>query len=253
MAEKAMERRARSGRPRYLEIARILEREIARGKYPVGSLLPTERALCSTFGVSRYTVREALRRLRDLDLVSRRQGSGTQVITRAPRSSYTQSFVALTDLLQYAKDTSLRLGPREEVTARGALARLLGASPGQRWLKYAGVRYAREAALPICTTDVYIRPAFAGIERRLGRRPGPIYILIEDMYGEKIAEVVQHISAVSMPVTAARTLGVGPGSPALRIVRRYLSGSGQTLEASVSLHRADRFIYSMRIRRDGRR
>lgn len=246
-----MSRRARNGRPRYLEIARILERDIVRGKYPVGGLLPTENELCKTFGVSRYTVREALRRLRDLDLVTRRQGSGTQVITRLPRSTYTQSFVSLADLLQYAKDTYLRLGPREKVTARGALARLLGASPGQQWLKYAGVRYSREPAVPICTTDVYIRPAFVGIEQRFGKQPGAIYVLIEEMYGEKIAEVVQHISAVSMPVAAARVLGVEPGSPALGIVRRYLSGSGQTIEASVSLHRADRFTYSMRIRRDG--
>lgn len=248
-----MGRRARNGRPRYLEIATILERGIVRGKYPVGGLLPTENELCKTFAVSRYTVREALRHLRDLDLVSRRQGSGTQVITRAPRSSYTQSFVALADLLQYARDTYLRLGPREAVTARGALARLLGASPGQRWLKYAGVRYAPEAATPICTTDVYIRPAFAGIERRLGKQPEAIYVLIEEIYGEKIREVVQHISAVSMPVAAAQVLGVESGSPALRIVRRYLSGRGQTIEASVSLHRADRFTYSMRIRRDGTR
>lgn len=248
-----MRAKMRGIRPRYLEIARSLERDIVRGRYPVGSLLPTESELCATFGVSRYTVREALRRLRDLDLVSRRQGSGTQVITREPRSTYAQSFVSLTDLLQYATDTYLRLGPRERVVARGALAGLLGSSPGQVWLKYAGVRYSRGASTPICTTDVYISPTFAGIERRLGRQPGPIYRLIEEMYGQRITEVLQHISAVSLPPASARALGAAPGSPALQIVRRYLSEGGHPLEASVSLHRADQFTYSMRIRRDGGR
>lgn len=49
---------------RYLQVARTLRKEIVDGVYPVGSQLPTEHELCQRFSVSRYTVREALRRLR---------------------------------------------------------------------------------------------------------------------------------------------------------------------------------------------
>ena len=57
---------------RYLQVARTLRKEIVDGVYPVGSQLPTEHELCERFAVSRYTVREALRRLRDDNLVASR-------------------------------------------------------------------------------------------------------------------------------------------------------------------------------------
>ena len=53
-----------TGDHRYLQIARTLRKEIVDGVYPVGSQLPTEHQLCERFAVSRYTVREALRRER---------------------------------------------------------------------------------------------------------------------------------------------------------------------------------------------
>ncbi|HUL99877.1 MAG TPA: winged helix-turn-helix domain-containing protein, partial [Mycobacterium sp.] len=65
---------------RYLQVARTLRKEIVDGVYPVGSQLPTEHELCERFAVSRYTIREALRRLRDDNLVSSRPRAGTLVV-----------------------------------------------------------------------------------------------------------------------------------------------------------------------------
>ena len=67
---------------RYLQVARTLRKEIVDGVYPVGSQLPTEQQLCERFEVSRYTVREALRRLRDDNLVASRPRAGTLVVPR---------------------------------------------------------------------------------------------------------------------------------------------------------------------------
>src|ERR1700761_8216561 len=61
---------------RYLQVARALRKEIVDGVYPVGSQLPTEHQLCERFSVSRYTIREALRRLRDDNLVASRPRGG---------------------------------------------------------------------------------------------------------------------------------------------------------------------------------
>ncbi|HQN12873.1 MAG TPA: GntR family transcriptional regulator, partial [Quisquiliibacterium sp.] len=57
-----------SAGPRYQQVADALARDIARGLYEVGSLLPTEAQLCTLFNVSRHTVREATRRLVDVGL-----------------------------------------------------------------------------------------------------------------------------------------------------------------------------------------
>ena len=66
----------RSTDHRYLQVARALRKEIVDGVYPVGSQLPTEHQLCERFSVSRYTVREALRRLRDFYADAASKGRG---------------------------------------------------------------------------------------------------------------------------------------------------------------------------------
>ncbi len=60
-------------------IATRLKQAITDGTYPYGTRLPAERELAKHFGASRSTVREALRQLEQLRMLSRRIGSGTFV------------------------------------------------------------------------------------------------------------------------------------------------------------------------------
>ena len=61
------------------QIASTIEDKIRSGIYKVGDRLPTEPQLSVRFGVSRGTVREALKSLSSLGLLESRQGSGTYV------------------------------------------------------------------------------------------------------------------------------------------------------------------------------
>lgn len=53
--------------------------QIVRGHYPAGARLPAERELSRQLGASRPTLREALRRLGEYNLVEPRRGSGVVV------------------------------------------------------------------------------------------------------------------------------------------------------------------------------
>jgi DNA-binding LacI/PurR family transcriptional regulator len=66
-------------RPRHEQIAEALEEEIRQRSRP-GDRLETERALAERFSTSTLTVREALSRLAQQGLVTRKHGSGTYVI-----------------------------------------------------------------------------------------------------------------------------------------------------------------------------
>ena len=79
-----------SGEPRYMALARQLAKEIRKGKYPVDTLLPTEAELTTKYGLSRFTVREAIRQLQSQGLVFRRQGVGTRVLTEEPIHHFTE-------------------------------------------------------------------------------------------------------------------------------------------------------------------
>src|SRR5690606_13927723 len=59
-------------RTQHALLAEELRTAILDGTHPVGSRLPTESALCETHGLSRGTVRVALRALEDQGLITRR-------------------------------------------------------------------------------------------------------------------------------------------------------------------------------------
>src|SRR6476469_5397738 len=65
--------------PAYLQIEEQLADRIEAGEFSPGDALPTERELTRQLGVSRMTVRAAMDRLVQRDLIVRRQGSGTFV------------------------------------------------------------------------------------------------------------------------------------------------------------------------------
>jgi GntR family transcriptional regulator, transcriptional repressor for pyruvate dehydrogenase complex len=67
------------------EVSKRIASEIASGRLPAGTRLPTEFELVSSLGVSRSVVREAVASLRADGLVVTRQGSGTFVASDASR------------------------------------------------------------------------------------------------------------------------------------------------------------------------
>ena len=56
-----------------------LKRQIIVGEYPAGTNLPSERNLSEVLGVHRSTVREAIRRLEQVRLVSTSRGGGSKI------------------------------------------------------------------------------------------------------------------------------------------------------------------------------
>lgn len=76
----AIDHQISAKRPRIHEqVLRVLLKRIIRGELPVGAKLATERTMAAEFQVNRATVREALRYLENLELITIRQGDGAYV------------------------------------------------------------------------------------------------------------------------------------------------------------------------------
>lgn len=71
--------------PVYRQLADLLREAIDSGALAEGRPLPSESALMGEHGVSRDTVRKAVRLLRDEGLVVTVQGKGSYVATRRHR------------------------------------------------------------------------------------------------------------------------------------------------------------------------
>lgn len=236
--------------PLYRRVVEALKQEIAAGRVVVGARLPSEEVLCSRFGVSRHTIREALRSLREEGLVSSRQGAGTTVVRKAGAPPlYTHSVGSIEELVQYATETRYRAATTGAITADRDLATRIGAGLGTQWLHLEGFRYAPGEDLPFCWTEVYVNFAYAGVGELVGKKAGPVYALIEEMYGEKVTEIEQTLRVVAVPDAVAPGLGEEPGSAAIEIRRAYRIATGELAEIAFNLHPADRFSYSLTLRR----
>jgi DNA-binding FadR family transcriptional regulator len=97
-------------------IAARLRQAILDGNYDYGERLPAERDLAEHFGASRSTVREALRRLEEAHLVTRRIGSGTFV---SHRPSLGDGNIA--ELTSPIELTDVRLGIEPRIARLAAL------------------------------------------------------------------------------------------------------------------------------------
>jgi DNA-binding GntR family transcriptional regulator len=215
----------------------------------VGSQLPPEEELRERFSVSRYTVREALRRLREDNLVSSRQGAGTTVVSPRSSDSYVHEVTSINDLVAFATGVRFAIETIELVEVDADLAARIGVKSGEQWLAVLGYRNMEGSDLPVCRTDVYINREFAAIGRLLQRHTGAIFHLIEDRFGQSLVEVHQEIAAALISPDLAKRLNVKEDTMALEVQRTYRLASGKIAQIAINTHPASRFRHSMTMRR----
>ncbi|MCP4757722.1 MAG: FadR family transcriptional regulator [Proteobacteria bacterium] len=92
------------------DITRKIMREIIAGDQPVGSKLPTERALAERFGVARQVVRESLKYLQALGVVTIRKRVGI-VVNDLPISCFFEHF----ELFLFSEDGSIDIDCLKEI------------------------------------------------------------------------------------------------------------------------------------------
>jgi GntR family transcriptional regulator len=239
-------------KPRYLELAEDLRGQILSGGFPGADHFPTESVLCARYGVSRFTVREALRTLQNEGLIQRKRGSGTVIQPAAARGgALHQPLSNVGEILQYAKNTSVVFARNGSVTLPKKLADEIGVNAPGRWARFHGIRTSQSDDRPIAATDAYIHPDLAAAADAIDPGGATIFRQLEMLSKLKIARVTQDIQAVPANASIAAALGVARRSPCLRILRCYCDTSGRVIEISASHHPGDRFAYNMHIEVEG--
>src|SRR5437588_12671380 len=82
--------------PRYYQLKEIMRVRVRAGEWKPGDLIPSERELGETYGISRMTARQAITDLVNKELFYREQGKGTLV----SRHKITQQLLRLTDFTE---------------------------------------------------------------------------------------------------------------------------------------------------------
>ena len=241
--------RLETGRQPLLEaLARTLMQEIEKGRYAIGSALPPEDALARHHGVSRHTVRHALRELKDEGVIRARAGIGTIVRARPDTPRFFSGIKTVWDLLQFVEATEMHVVGRREVAADAALAELLGCPAGQGWHEITILRKLPQEKLPLSYLQVYLRPEFVDAVGPAKVFTRPIYSMVEERFGVRIVEVRQEITAANLDAGVARALEAKEGLAAMRIARYYLDRDGAVIEVGVGYYPSGRYTQRSRFR-----
>ncbi|MEJ7930595.1 FCD domain-containing protein [Ramlibacter sp. AN1015] len=173
------------------EIAMQIRQELADGRLKVGSRLPAERALALQFGVSRNTLREALRSLEHAGLIRLQKGaSGGAFISQGSGNAIISSMLDLYHMGSLTPDqlTEARIW-LESVLVREACAR---ATPEDLQALRDNVAEAAQAA---AEGDFNHRAAVnLDFHRILARMTGnPIMMIVMDGLLTVLAQFIQTI------------------------------------------------------------
>ena len=255
LAERRGRRRARrssvkSDDPLYLQVVRALKDEIVSGVLS-GRLATADRG-----GTVRAVFGQPLHRARGAAAAARGQ-SGVLAAGRGhdrraaapgrflrPRGDVDQRPRRLRDRRPLC-DRHHR-DDRDRRQAVGADRASRAASNGSRCAAFATPKAANFRSAGPRSTSTGNLPPSAGC---CSATRGPIFHLIEDLFGQSIVEVHQEIAAALISPALAGGLKVKAGTTALEVQRTYKLATGKIAQVAINTHPASRFRHSMTMRR----
>lgn len=227
--------------PLYHQINLDLRRMIEEQIIPPGSILPPEIEICRTYGVGRQTVRQAIARLVDDNLVDRYAGRGTFV------RDYSQlaSFHLDRSFSQHVRDLGIQPSSKTlcqeahviDQDAHKELHNYLGSS----CLFLERVRYGDQE--PICYQSTTVITDHCP---RLGDHDfsqDSLYEVLASKFGMIITRIDHLIRAVGADDYRAELLEVDAGAPLLFVRTVAYLENGEIIEVTLSHYRADRYEY----------
>ena len=226
--------------PLYHQVYLILKDGIRSGAYPNGSALPIEPTLCEEFGVSRITVKRAMKELVEDGLVVRQRGKGTFVAddaespTKNALDDLLESVQAIGDATDVQHLASDFVSPPSDVCAK------LGLEPGVNVLKSNQLRLSNNEPLAVIVAYVPER-----IARRLDDKTKNLPMLVRLSHaGIHVDRAEQEVTATLADPAIAAPLKIEVGAPLLKLTRLVFDDSNQPVEWLTSYYRGDR--YAMR-------
>jgi GntR family transcriptional regulator len=232
------------------QIARRVLESIRAGKLPVGVRLPSEPKLAETFGVSRNTLREAVRLLIAQGVLESRKGIGTFVRSPGfslwPVETGIEELTSTTDIITAAGHVpgcrSFQLnvvaGP-DEVTS----ALLL--EEGTNVYRLSRVRLADDAAVILCVDYLPAHLIPETLMRQFDGH-GSLFAFLSSRCGLSIAVARAVLKPLFPSDEVAEALGVTLDEPLLLLRQTHFDGDNQPFLYSENYVNSALFEYHVR-------
>jgi len=222
--------------PRHLQIQRVLRGRIESGEWERGRAIPTEMELVAEFGVSRTTIRGALRVLTRDGLVARHRGRG--------------SFVQM-GLDDPPAVTNVILGYQAEIKVIAsetvpAPVHIVGPLRVQRGTPVTRlVRLEIVGGAPLAVVVNYMATSLGKRIRARDLTRISLLEFLRDRLRLRLGAIHQSISARLPDVETARLLETDLTQPVLAIRLVVMDVAATPVEVSDAFYRADRYRYEV--------
>lgn len=203
--------------PLYEQLETILRDNILSGHYSTGERMPTEPELEKSYGVSRITVRRAIKELETGGLLERKQGRGTFVKYSRVNSSM-DSILGFTDSMNSMGQKSRRIiHTKQIVPASTRVAAMLGIERGAPVLELK--RTMCDETKPILYDECYYSCArFPGMLEKIGEDVST-YQLIREDYGIAMTRANKRFNVELADEDVSKLLQCSPGAPLFSILK----------------------------------
>jgi GntR family transcriptional regulator len=229
--------------PLYHQLERILRKDISRGRYAPGDLLPSEHELCERYEVSRSVIRQTLANLAHAGVVHSERGKGTFVAEPKLQERFVQRAAGFyQDLTRMGRTVTTTVVRQEVVELPLHVRDFLEVSHGVQIDRVRSV----DGRVVVFVTTYLPSDRFPGLEHEdLNDRS--LYAFLYDRYGQKVASGRRTVEAVAAEPEVAVHLEVAPGTPLLLLRSASRDIHGHPLEWFEAWHRADRTLFELEI------
>lgn len=229
--------------PLHHQIQGVLRAKISTGEWEPEERIPTEMELMERFGVSRSTIREALRSLERDGLIRRMRGRGT-FVRRAENTSPSTVRNTL-----YGYEAEVRVVGADDVPPPLYVTSFLGIPRGELVRRFRRLEIVEDVPLAILVNYL---PMW------LARR-----VRLEDLQRYGMREVLNQRLGIPRGITTetigarlpdeeiASLLGTDLTQPVLSVRLNVADAAGKPLQVADTFYRVDRYEYQLDVLPDG--
>jgi len=224
----------------YLQVIDEITRDIERGKYKEREKLPSEYQLSKQLGVSRATLREALRILEEDNVVTRRHGVGTFINSKPIFSSGIEELKSVTYMIeQSGKVAGSQYLSAEMVEATEEDKAKFSLKTIDKLAKIERVRTADGKPVVFCIDKVPINL----ISLEHVHEEDSMFELLENHANKRISYAVTYIEPISYHERIYSILNCLPDEPLLLLKQVHYTHDDEAVLYSANYFRSDVFSF----------
>jgi DNA-binding GntR family transcriptional regulator len=234
----------------YSSIENELRQKILSGEYGPGEKLPTEAELCEQYGVSRITVRRAIKNLVDDDMLRRYRGKGTFVRPKTHElDANLQNNLGFSGLSSLGGKANRHIIESRRMPASASVAMRLGIPQGNE------VQYVKRLGIvddvPLTLDNIYVSTELLPHFIDDLKEGYSLYKLFEEDYKLELDYADLSFSASIATQEEAELLECFTGAPLLVFDKVCYNTAGKVVHYSKTLLSGNRTSEHLRISRAG--